>query len=100
MRSNNNKKRNTGSFAGLGRSIVIGFIVFKVIQAVIFLPQFMETQKEINASQKRVEGYGHSQRVGFIDMDMDGIPDENIDMTDPYIRNMVEIWEVKAKFIR
>ena len=47
-----------------------------------------------------MKGYGHSQRVGFIDMDMDGIPDENIDMTDPYIRNMVEIWEVKAKFIR
>ena len=97
--SNENNTNNTtncvneavGGFVGIGFILVIGYLIFQLAVIGIVAPGMIE-------QQNYTKGLINTMNRGFIDMDCDGIPDEDWDHNDAALQHHLEIMEIHNRF--
>ena len=99
--SNENNTNNTtncvneavGGFVGIGFILVIGYLIFQLAVIGIVAPGMIE-------QQNYTKGLINTMNRGFIDMDCDGIPDEDWDQNDANLQRHQKIVEIQKQFQR
>ena len=87
----NSKNEAVGGFAGVGFLLVIGYLIFQLAVIGIVAPGMIE-------QQNYTKGLINTMNRGFIDMDCDGIPDEDWDQNDANLQRHQKIVEIQKQF--
>ena len=82
-----------GGFVGIGFILVIGYLIFQLAVIGIVAPGMIE-------QQNYTKGLINTMNRGFIDMDCDGIPDEDWDQNDANLQRHQKIVEIQKQFQR